>query len=120
VISSLATLLRMGSRLACLIVLVSFGIFVVEQTSSASSRQQNAVTGTASGASAPHVATQPSRKGTAHRVIDEVAGDLTSPFAGITAGSTSQWVLRGVGAVMALLVYGIGVGFLARILRLGG
>jgi hypothetical protein len=120
VIGSLATLLRVGSRLACLIVLVSFGIFVVEQASSASSRQQNAVTGTASGAAAPHVATRPSRKGTVHRVIDEVAGDLTSPFSGITAGSTSQWVLRGVGTLMALLVYGIGVGFLARVLRLGG
>jgi hypothetical protein len=120
VLGSFATLLRLASRLACLIVVVSFAIFVVEQTSSASSDQQNAVTGTAVGAAAPHVTKAPSHKGTVHRVIDEVASDLTSPFSGITAGSTSQWAIRGVGTVMALLVYGIGIGFLTRILRLGG
>ena len=47
-------------------------------------------------------------------MIDEVAGKLTSPFSGITAGSTSQWVIRGVGTLMALLVYGVGLGYLAR------
>jgi hypothetical protein len=120
VVGSLATLLRLGSRLACLIVVVSFVIFVVERTSSASSHQQNAITGTASGVAAPTVASKPAHEGAVHRVIDEVAGDLTSPFSGITAGSTSQWAIRGVGTLMALLVYGIGVGFLARILRLGG
>ena len=53
-----------------------------------------------------------------HRVIDEAASALTSPFSGITAGSTSQWAIRGVGTLMALLVYGIGVGYLARMLRI--
>jgi hypothetical protein len=120
VLGTCATLLRLGSRLACLVVLVSFGIFVVQQTSSASNNQQNAVTGTALGTAPPHVTAPPSHESTVHRVIDEVANFLTSPFSGITAGSTSQWAIRGVGTVLALLVYGIGIGFLTRILRLGG
>ena len=113
----LATLLRLASRIACLIVIVSFAIFALEQTSEASSHQQNEVTGTATGSSAPRTEKH-SREGTVHHAIDEVASALTSPFAGITAGSTSQWAIRGVGTVLALLVYGIGVGYLARMLRI--
>ncbi len=113
----LATLLRLASRIACLVVVVSFAIFALEQTSEASSHQQNEVTGTASGTAAPHTQKH-SQEGTVHRVIDEVANALISPFSGITAGSTSQWAIRGVGTVLALLVYGIGVGYLARTLRI--
>jgi len=118
VLLPLATLLRLASRIACLIVIVSFGIFALEQTSEASSHQQNALTGTSTGAAPPSDAKPASHKSTVHRVIDEAAEALTSPFSGITAGSSSQWAIRGVGVVMALLVYGIGVGYLARMLRI--
>jgi hypothetical protein len=117
VLLPLATLLRLASRIACLIVIVSFAIFALEQTGEASSHQQNEVTGSAIGAPAPHSEKHKSES-TVHRVIDEVAKALTSPFSGITAGSTSQWAIRGVGTVLALLVYGIGVGYLARMLRI--
>jgi hypothetical protein len=117
VLSSLVALLRIGSRIACLIVIVSFGLFVIDQTSSASTHQREALNGTNGGpASVP--AAQPAKEGEAHKAIDEVADKITSPFSGITAGSTSQWVIRGVATVMALLVYGVGLGFLARFLRL--
>lgn len=110
-------LLRIGSRIACLIVIVSFGLFVIDQTGSASTHQQEAVNGTNGGPTSTPTK-PPAKEDEAHKVIDEVAGKLTSPFSGITANSTSQWVIRGVGTVMALLVYGVGVGFLARFLRL--
>ncbi len=114
-----ATLLRIASRIACLIVVVSFALFAINQTGSASTHQQEALRGTNGGPTgAPPPATDPAREGEAHKVIDEVAGKLTSPFSRITAGSTSQWVIRGVGTAMALLVYGVGVGYLARVLRL--
>jgi hypothetical protein len=112
-----ATLLRFASRIVCLIVIVSFAIFALEQTGEASSHQQNKLTGTATGAPAPHDAKRP-HESAVHSAIDEVASELTSPFSGITAGSTSQWVTRGVGAAMALLVYGLGMGYLARMLRI--
>lgn len=116
-LASLSALLRIGSRIACLIVAVSFGLFVVNQTGHASTHQQEALAGTNGGPPAPPA--QPAGKeGGLHELIDEVASQLTAPFARITSGSTSQWVVRGVGTVAALLVYGIGVGFLARLLRL--
>jgi hypothetical protein len=116
-LASLSALLRIASRIACAIVAVSFGLFVINQTGSASAHQQAALSGTNGG---PPAAPAPpaGKEGGTHKLIDEVAGKLTSPFARLTSGSTSQWVIRGVGTVMALVVYGIGVGFLARVLRL--
>ena len=114
----IATVLRLASRIVCVIVIASFAIFAYEQASEASTNQKNAVTGTSVGAAPLGRVKSSSSKGTVHRVIDEAASALTSPFSGITAGSTNQWAIRGVGLVMALLVYGLGVGYLARMLRL--
>jgi hypothetical protein len=41
---------------------------------------------------------------------------LTSPFRSIVQ-SDSQWVLHGVPTIFALLVYGVGLGYLARFSR---
>jgi hypothetical protein len=119
VLFPLAAILRWGSRIVCAIVIVSFAIFAVNQTSSASAQQQEALKGTNGGpAAASTPAATPAHENTVHRTIDEAASELTSPFSGITAGSTSQWAVRGVGTVMALLVYGVGLGYLARVLRI--
>jgi hypothetical protein len=111
VLFPLAGILRVASRIVCLIVVASFVIFAVGQTGAASTHQVDKVSETTT-------TTQPEHKGTAHKVLDEVAGKLTSPFSGVTAGSTSQWVIRGVGTLMALLVYGVGLGYIARVLRI--
>jgi hypothetical protein len=120
VLFPLAAILRWASRIACLIVIVSFALFAVNQTGSASAHQQEALNGTNErySATTPAPAAKPSHESTAHKTIDEAAGKLTSPFSGITAGDSSQWVIRGVGTLMALLVYGVGVGYLARMLRI--
>jgi hypothetical protein len=36
----------------------------------------------------------------------------------VTSGSSSQWAIRGVNVLLALIVYGFGVGFLARVIRI--
>jgi hypothetical protein len=118
VLLPLAAILRWASRIACLIVLVSFALFTLDQTSSASTHQQEALNGTNGNPTAPAPVARPSHRSAVHKAIDEVAGKLTSPFSGITAGSTSQWVVRGVGTLMALLVYGVGFGYLARVLHI--
>ncbi len=115
VLFPLAALLRVASRIACLIVIASFAIFAVNQASSASAHQQNEVSGNTTPTAST---TSPSHEGSVHSVIDEVSSELTSPFSGITAGNTNQWVVRGVGMLMALLVYGLGLGYLARMLRI--
>jgi hypothetical protein len=113
-------LLRLVSRVACLIVIASFAIFVVHQASDASNTQQNEVNGAlAPSAANPTLPTSSShsRKSTAHRVIDEVSEKITSPFSAITSGTSNEWAIRGVDIVMTLLVYGFGLSFLARVLR---
>jgi hypothetical protein len=111
VLFPLAAFLRWASRVVCLIVVVSFAFFAVGQTSTASTHQQHELNETATTA-------QPTHKSAVHRAIDEASSELTSPFSGITARSNSQWVTRGVGTVMALLVYGVGLGYVARVLRI--
>jgi hypothetical protein len=107
-------MMRLSSFVICLIVAVSFLLFVVNQTDSASAHQQEVV----SGAAAPGTSstTAPSHTGSVHKAIDEASNTLTSPFAGVTAGSTSQWAIRGANLLLALVVYGFGLGFLARLI----
>jgi hypothetical protein len=117
-LSFAAALLRFCSRAACLIVLLSFAIFAVNQTSEASSHQQKELIGTSSNVTtSPSTHASASQESTVHKAIDEVSNELTSPFSGITAGSSSQWAIRGVSTLVALLVYGLGCGYLARVLR---
>ena len=45
------------------------------------------------------------------------ADKLTSPFKTITSGWSSEWLIRGVNVALALIFYGFGLAFLARVLR---
>jgi len=111
--SSIAGLLRLASWVICLIVLASFLVFVVDQTSAASTHQQEALTrggaSTTSGTS--------KHESDLHKTIDEASNTFTSPFAGIFSGSTSQWLIHGGKTALALLIYGFALGYLARALR---
>jgi hypothetical protein len=111
--SSVAKLMRLASWIICLIVAASFLIFVVEQTSSASTHQQEVLIEHPSSSGAP----APKQEGTVHKKIDEASDFFTSPFAGIVSGSNSEWVIHGVKTVLALLIYGFGLSYLARVIR---
>jgi hypothetical protein len=124
--SSVVRLLRFASIGICLIVLASFVTFAVERTKSASGRQQEAITGTPVTATANASTARPpaavpssssSNEGAVHRTIDETAESLTSPFSSLASGSDSEWASRGVKLLAALLVYGFGLGYLARTLH---
>ena len=110
-LSLLAGLMRLASIAICLIVIASFAIFVVNQTSSASTHQQEEVSG--------KVTTQksPTHESSVHKTIDDASNELTSPFSGISSGWSSQWAIRGANLLLALIVYGFGLGFLARAVR---
>ncbi len=99
-----------------MIVIASFAIFVVNQSKTASAHQtQEIVSGSLS--ATPRKAHSTASEGTIHRTIDEASEELTSPFAGVVSGSSSEWVVRGVKLLLALAVYGFGFGYLARVLR---
>ena len=105
----------------CLIVVASFAVFAFDQVSGASDHQQqelnNGSAATASAGPARPPAPASSHKSTVRKTLDEASKALTSPFSGVTAGSSSEWAVRGVDLLLALVVYGFGIGFLARVLR---
>ncbi len=114
-ISLIVRLLRLASFVICLIVIASFVIFATGQTKSASKRQTEAVSGNAKSSGA-HASGTSAHESSLHKDIDEASDELTSPFAGIVSNS-SEWAVRGVKLLLALAVYGFGLSYLARVLR---
>jgi hypothetical protein len=114
--AALVRLIRLVSIGACLIVVASFVTFAVEQTKSASGRQQEQLASPAEATAAAAKPPPAHHKSGVHKALDEASAELTSPFAGIVSGS-SEWATRGFKLALALLVYGFGLGYLARALR---
>lgn len=95
------------------LVFASFVLFALHQIGGAAKVQANAVTSSGTRqAAAPNAKPQ----GQPGRFIDNAASKLTSPFESIVE-SGSAWVQHGVPTILALLVYGVGLGFLARYSR---
>lgn len=113
--SAIIKLLRTAAFVVCLIVIASFVVFAVQQTKSASGRQgEQAASPT--GAAKPIPANSKRHEGSVHKALDEASAELTSPFDGIVS-SSSEWATRGFKLLLALIVYGFGIGYLARVLR---
>jgi hypothetical protein len=101
-----------------MIVIASFALFAVNQTGQASTKQQQVLAGeTALATRIPPSSTGSSHESPVRKGIDEASEWLTSPFADVTSGSHSEWAIRGADLLLALVVYGFGIGFLARTLR---
>ncbi len=118
----LSRILRLVSLAICLIAVASFVTFALEQSKSASAHQQNELNSSAppSQQTAPVGESSASAKrGAFHEAVDEAFSKLSSPFSGLTSGIGSQWTLHAANTLLALLIYGFGLGFLARRLRLG-
>ncbi|HST55561.1 MAG TPA: hypothetical protein VLJ42_06665 [Solirubrobacteraceae bacterium] len=121
--TQLSKLVRLVAWAICVIVIASFVIFAVNQTDDASNHQQNELNNSAPIAqqvkpvgtvTTPGV---PVHKSSVHKAIDDASDQFTSPFSGITSGSDSQWAIHSVNTLLALIVYGFGLGYIARRLR---
>ena len=121
-------LLRLASIATCLIVIASFLTFAVNEAKMASSRQQEELgsspalaAGPAAGvntsAQAPASGARAHHESSLHSTIDEAASSLTSPFSSLVSNANSEWEIRSLKLLAALLVYGFGLGYLARSLR---
>jgi hypothetical protein len=117
----LARVLRLASIAICLIAIVSFATFALDQTSSASSHQQAQVDASvpAGLGTATVRSSSEGHKSGLHEALDKASSTLSSPFSGVTGGSSSEWTIHVVNTLLMLLVYGFGLGFLARLLRVG-
>jgi hypothetical protein len=120
VLSPLASGLKLTSVGLCLIVGVSFLLFAINQSSSASAHQQQALGAAEAGRSEPIKSSPASgapSKGSLRESIENVSKAITSPFDAVTEEMSSQWTIRVVDLLLALVVYGFGLGFIARAIR---
>lgn len=113
------SILRYASIAITAILVLSFVMFVSDQSSSGTASEVATLNtengpGTAPatpGTPAPKPA--PKQHGEPRRTIDEVANDLTRPFEGFVANSKSKWVRKGIPTLVALLIFGFGLSLLA-------
>jgi hypothetical protein len=114
-------LMRTVALVACAIVAVSFALFALDETRDASKRSAVAVAGLEGTSNADANPGEERAREHAHgpvrEAIDDVDDVLLRPFARVADGAGSTWVRRGVPALLALLVYGLGLPFLARYAR---
>jgi hypothetical protein len=126
-VSPIAAFVRWCAIIASAFVTLSFLYFAVNQTSTASQNQVNAIGGTAGvkAESATKVPDPPKNveklreqeNDKFHEFVDDVDDVLLSPFTGIVS-SNSIWVRRLIPLGLALLIYGIGGLYLARAMGL--
>ena len=100
------------SYVCCALVVASFAMFARDQVSGASKHQVSQIVS----GGAPAGTAASSHHGAARRFIDNASNALTSPFRSVLQ-SSSQWAKRLFALFGALLVYGVGLGYLARYAR---
>jgi hypothetical protein len=124
----IGSIVRWAALLACAFVTLSFVYFVIDQTSTASKNQTNAITNDAPEVTAESITKLPNpppavekvreqENDSIHEFVDDVDDVLLAPFTGIS-NSSSIWVRRMIPLALALLIYGLGGLYLARALGL--
>ncbi len=106
-------LLVLGACVCSVLVLASFAMFARDQLAGASAHQVAEI-------NTPDPASSGTSKAAHHaqprRFIDGAASTLTSPFSSIVQ-SDNPWVEHALPTVFALLIYGVGIGYVARFTR---
>jgi hypothetical protein len=116
----LERLLRYAAIACSLLVVAGWGWFAYDQTNEASDKTQQEIAGQPVAALVdPSPDAELARErvnGDVHEVIDDANDVLLRPFAPLVDGQDSKWLRRTLPAVLALLVYGFGLGVLSRFL----
>jgi hypothetical protein len=124
----IGSIVRWAALLACAFVTLSFVYFLVDQTSTASKNQVNAITNEAPEVKPESITKLPNpppaverarekENSGLHEFVEDVDDVLLAPFTGIS-NSSSIWVRRLIPLALALLIYGLGGLYLARVLGL--
>src|SRR4051812_49962114 len=109
-----------ASTIAAVVLLVSFGLFAVEQARDGSNEQvaklgsklEPSEVSSNVNQAAPSPKTERQREkmhSGAREAIDDVNDVLVSPFTSLVDSSTSIWVQRGIPTLIALLLFGVGL-----------
>ena len=120
----MGSVIRAAAILMSAFVLLGFGFFAVDEMDRGSQNQQNAL---ANELDSKHEEVAPiapaprdevireERNSTFREMVDDVNDVLLNPFTDLV-DSTNTWVSHGVPALLGLLLYGFGLGFLANLL----
>ena len=121
----MGSVIRLAAILISVLVLLGFAFFAADELDKGSKAQQRALAQELGTAVAPDVvAIAPSREQEEAREaqnspVRELIGDandvLLAPFTGLV-DSGNDWIEHGVPALLALLLFGLGLGFLANLL----
>jgi hypothetical protein len=121
----MGSVIRLTAILTAIVVLLGFAFFAVDEMDRGSKTQQSALgeeTGTPAAPEVVAVAPTPEEEaarerqnGAPRELIDDANDLLLAPFADLI-DSDSAWVKHGVPALLALLLYGVGLGLLANML----
>jgi hypothetical protein len=113
--------LRAASYLACALVTLSFGLFVIDESRAASNDSTAQVAGDHAARAADPSPAQERARERAHsrgrELIDDANDVLVAPVAWVVPAGADRWVARGLPWLLALVLYGFGLGFLARFSR---
>jgi hypothetical protein len=123
----MGSLVRLVAIVASGLVLLGFAYFATDEMSRGSEHQQNALANELAGIEDP-APIAPSNELEAERekingpmreVVEDANDLLLGPFTDLVEGSNDRWVRHGVPALLALLLYGLGLGMLANMLPKG-
>ena len=120
----MGSFVRLVAILTSAIVVLGFAYFATDELGRGSQNQQNKLDKEVTGALADPAPIAPTAdqeaerqrtNGAFHEAVDDANDVLLGPFTGII-DSNERWVTHGVPAMMALLLYGLGLGTLANML----
>lgn len=114
----LQSLLRYFSIAASAILVLSFVMFVTDQSDAGTAHEvatlnQESDSGTAQQPAAPAPKPVEKQHGQPRKAIDDADKQLLKPFDGVVGSSTNKWARKGVPTLLALLVFGFGLNLLA-------
>lgn len=113
----LERLLRLTAILLSGVLLVGFALFAVDEARAGTEQSRAGIADRAVAEAAPTPGEERVRErlhGPAREAIDDVADVLLSPFAWMAPDDAGAWARRGLPTLAALLVFGLGLGWLAR------
>jgi hypothetical protein len=120
----MGSLIRVAAVVMAGFVLLGFAFFAVDEMDRGSKNQQNALANELEGKHADATPIAPTSRDEALReaqhsdfreVVDDVNDVLLGPFTDLV-DSSNTWVSHGVPTLLGLLLYGVGLGFLANLL----
>jgi hypothetical protein len=110
--------LRVLAIVLSLLVVAGFTLFALDDFSRASNQSRDRIAGFEAADPTPAAEhTREERNGRGRELVDDANDVLLKPFTGVVDDASGRWLQRGVPALLALLVYGFLLGYLARYAR---